>query len=39
MGEIAARLGIAPEDLIPYGHDKAKISARCIRSLRPQSVG
>ena len=39
IGEIAGALGIPAEDLIPYGHDKAKISARFIRSLRPQSVG
>jgi len=25
--EIGARLGIPPEKLVPYGHDKAKISA------------
>jgi len=29
--EIAARLGIPSADLIPYGHDKAKISAEFIR--------
>jgi formate--tetrahydrofolate ligase len=39
IGEIAAGLGIAAEDLIPYGHDKAKISARHIRGLRPQNLG
>ncbi len=39
IGEIAARLGIAAEDIIPYGHDKAKVSARHIRGLRPQNVG
>jgi len=39
IGEIAARLGIPPEDIIPYGHDKAKISARHLRSLRPQALG
>lgn len=39
IGEIAARLGIPAEDLIPYGHDKAKISARHIRDLRPQNLG
>jgi len=31
--EIGARLGIPPEQLEPYGHDKAKISAEFIRSL------
>ena len=25
--EIGAKLGIPPEHLLPYGHDKAKISA------------
>jgi formate--tetrahydrofolate ligase len=39
IGDIAARLGIPPEDIIPYGHDKAKVSARHIRSLRPQALG
>ncbi|WP_291199918.1 formate--tetrahydrofolate ligase [Hyphomonas sp.] len=39
IGEIAARLGIPPEDIIPYGHDKAKISAQHLRSLRPQAPG
>jgi len=39
IGDIAARLGIPPEDIIPYGHDKAKVSARYIRSLRPQALG
>ncbi len=29
--DIAAKLGIGAEDLIPYGHDKAKISADFIR--------
>jgi formate--tetrahydrofolate ligase len=28
--EIGARLGIPPEQLVPYGHDKAKISAEFI---------
>ena len=29
--DIAAQLGIGAEDLVPYGHDKAKISADFIR--------
>jgi formate--tetrahydrofolate ligase len=37
--EIAAGIGIPDEDLIPFGHDKAKVSARHIRGLRPQNVG
>ncbi|HEY9056486.1 MAG TPA: formate--tetrahydrofolate ligase [Aurantimonas sp.] len=28
--EIGAKLGIGPEDLVPYGHDKAKVSADFI---------
>lgn len=30
--EIGARLGIPPEHLLPYGHDKAKVSAEFIAS-------
>ncbi|MFN4024489.1 MAG: formate--tetrahydrofolate ligase [Hyphomonas sp.] len=37
--EIAGRIGVAPEDLIPYGHDKAKISARHISGLRNRPNG
>ena len=32
--EIGRRLGIPPEHLLPYGHDKAKISAEFIASKR-----
>ena len=32
IAEIGAKLGIPPESLIPYGHDKAKISADFIKS-------
>ena len=32
IAEIGAKLGIPEESLIPYGHDKAKISADFIRS-------
>ena len=39
ISEIAAKLSIPYEELIPYGHDKAKVSARHIRGLRPQTVG
>ncbi len=28
--EIGAKLGISAEDLVPYGHDKAKVSAKFI---------
>jgi hypothetical protein len=31
--EIADNLGIPSEALIPYGHDKAKISADCDRGI------
>jgi len=37
--EIAATLGIGPEALIPYGHDKAKINAAFIRSLADKRNG
>ena len=38
IAEIAARLGLAPADILPYGHDKAKISHQALSSLssRPQ---
>ncbi|MEZ5955492.1 MAG: formate--tetrahydrofolate ligase [Hyphomonas sp.] len=39
IAEIAAKLGIAPGDVIPYGHDKAKISAHHLASLRPKKDG
>jgi len=39
IAEVADRLGIAAEEIIPYGHDKAKVSARHIRGLRPQNLG
>ncbi len=37
--EIAARLDIAEADIVPYGHDKAKISAAFIRSLAGRPDG
>lgn len=37
--EIAQKIGISHEDLIPYGHDKAKISAACIKSLDKNPQG
>lgn len=38
VGRIAERLGLTEADILPYGHDKAKISHDCIRGLagRPQ---
>ncbi|MDQ0321268.1 formate--tetrahydrofolate ligase [Pararhizobium capsulatum DSM 1112] len=37
--EIGARLGIPPEDLVPYGHDKAKVSAGFIARQREKKNG
>ncbi|WP_416795503.1 formate--tetrahydrofolate ligase [Ciceribacter azotifigens] len=37
--EIGAGLGIPPESLIPYGHDKAKISAAFIKGLSDRPDG
>ncbi|WP_096784719.1 formate--tetrahydrofolate ligase [Rhodobacter sp. CZR27] len=37
--EIGARLGIPAGDLIPYGHDKAKVSQGFIRSLKDRPDG
>ena len=35
--EIGAKLGIPAEHLLPYGHDKAKISAEFIASQQRQA--
>ena len=37
--EIGAKLGIAAEDLLPYGHDKAKVSDTFIKSLADKPDG
>jgi len=37
--EIGARLGIPEADLLPYGHDKAKISQRFIDGLKDRPSG
>ena len=37
--DIAARLDIAETDIVPYGHDKAKISAAFIKSLKGRPDG
>jgi formate--tetrahydrofolate ligase len=37
--EIAEKLGIAAKNLVPYGHDKAKISAEFIKSLEDRESG
>ena len=39
IAEIAEKLGIPSESLIPYGHDKAKISAEFIQSNGKNSDG
>jgi len=36
---IGAKLGISSEDLVPYGHDKAKISAKFIKSQADKENG
>jgi formate--tetrahydrofolate ligase len=37
--EVGARLGIPSEHLLPYGHDKAKISAEFIKAQRGKKDG
>ena len=37
--EIGAKLGIPDEDLLPFGHDKAKISAEFIKAQRGKKDG
>jgi formate--tetrahydrofolate ligase len=37
--EIGAKLGIPHEHLLPYGHDKAKVSAEYIRSVKDNKDG
>ncbi len=37
--EIGAKLGIPEADLIPYGHDKAKVGAEFIAGLAPRPDG
>ena len=39
IAEIGAKLGIPPGELLPYGHDKAKVSASFIRSLAARPSG
>jgi formate--tetrahydrofolate ligase len=39
MAEVATRLGIPAEALIPFGHDKAKIDAGFIRGLEERPDG
>lgn len=37
--EIAAKAGITPDDLLPYGADKAKLKAEFVKSLRDRPDG
>ena len=37
--EIGAKLGIDSDDLLPYGHDKAKVSQRLIDSVQDRPDG
>jgi formate--tetrahydrofolate ligase len=37
--EIGAKLGIGSEDLLPYGHDKAKVSQEFINSVQKNDSG
>ncbi|MDP5307866.1 formate--tetrahydrofolate ligase [Paracoccus spongiarum] len=37
--EIAARLGLTPEDILPYGHDKAKITRQALAALEGRPMG
>ncbi|MFZ1727395.1 MAG: formate--tetrahydrofolate ligase [Albidovulum sp.] len=37
--EIGAKLGIPADDLLPYGHDKAKVSQSFIESLKDRKNG
>ena len=37
--EVGAKLGIPPEDLLPYGHDKAKVGQSFINSLSDRPDG
>ncbi len=39
IADIAKKLGISPEDLIPYGHTIAKLSANCLKKLQNNSNG
>ena len=39
IAEIARRLGIPPEGIIPYGHDKAKIAAPFLQTLSGRPDG
>ena len=37
--EIGAKIGISSDDLLPYGHDKAKVSQGFINSVQSKEDG
>ena len=37
--DIGAKIGISSEDLVPYGHDKAKVSQAFIDSVQDRTDG
>ena len=39
IADIGAKLGLGPADLLPYGHDKAKITHEALRSLEDRPNG
>jgi formate--tetrahydrofolate ligase len=39
VNDVAAKIGLAADDLIPYGHDKAKIAYDCLESLAERDDG
>lgn len=39
IAEIAAKLGLTPDQILPYGHDKAKITHDAIASLQDRPPG
>ncbi len=36
--DVAAKLGLAPEHLVPYGHDKAKVRPEAVRGSSPGTL-
>ncbi|MBU3030976.1 formate--tetrahydrofolate ligase [Paracoccus marinaquae] len=39
IADIAARLGLTPAEILPYGHDKAKISHAALAGLQGRPMG
>ena len=39
INDIAAGLGLSPQDILPYGHDKAKITHQTLAGLRDRAPG